>query len=115
MAEKDCNEKTNVSAEHLLDEEPDQALTSSPLSKVKSDFNAPHTDNSGIGKFLDFKVLCLILLAHFFKISNIFILGIAAGNADACEVKSPAPSDLNICHIADSGIVFFFLKFNNSL
>ncbi|CAI8593857.1 unnamed protein product [Vicia faba] len=77
VAEKECNEKTNVSAaEHLLDEEPDQVLTSSPLSEVKSDFNVPHTDDSGI----------------------------AAGNADACEMKLPAPSDFNICHIVDSDV-----------
>ncbi|XP_058779076.1 uncharacterized protein LOC131653055 [Vicia villosa] len=74
VAEKDINVKTNVSAEHLLDEEQDQVLTSSPISEGKSDFNAPHTDDSGI----------------------------AAGNAEACEVKSPAPSDLNTCHIVDS-------------
>ncbi|XP_058779077.1 uncharacterized protein LOC131653056 [Vicia villosa] len=74
VAEKDINVKTNVIAEHLLDEEQDQVLTSSPISEGKSDFNAPHTDDSGI----------------------------AAGNADACEVKSPAPSDLNTCHIVDS-------------
>ncbi|KAL5080758.1 hypothetical protein RYX36_009179 [Vicia faba] len=77
VAEKECDEKTNVSAaEHLLDEEPDQVLTSSPLSEVKSDFNVPHTDDSGI----------------------------AAGNADACEMKLPAPSDFNICHIVDSDV-----------
>lgn len=52
VAEKDSNEKTNVSTEHLLDEEPDQSLTTSPRSEVKSsNHNIHHMVDSGIVSF----------------------------------------------------------------
>ncbi|MCH97867.1 hypothetical protein A2U01_0018864, partial [Trifolium medium] len=66
VAEKDSNEKTNVDEVHssglrYLFGAPDQSLTTSPLSEVKSsDLNIHHMVDSGAG----------------------------AGNADACEVRS---------------------------
>ncbi|XP_050912693.1 uncharacterized protein LOC127127511 isoform X5 [Lathyrus oleraceus] len=52
VAEKDCNERTNVSAEHLLDEEPSQFTTTSPISEVKSSDLNSFGSYSGFGNYM---------------------------------------------------------------
>ncbi|CAK8532809.1 unnamed protein product [Lathyrus sativus] len=124
VAEKDCNEKTNMSAEHLLHEEPDQLITTSPLkldsncdtdiqmeasddvaeknSNEKTNVREGHLLDKELDQFLTTSPLSEVKSSDL-NVQNTVDSGIAAANADACEVKPATPREHNVHDMIDSG------------
>ncbi|XP_045811538.1 uncharacterized protein LOC123905831 isoform X2 [Trifolium pratense] len=131
VAEKDSNEKTNVDEVHLsglkyLFGEPDQCLTTSPLSEVKSSkihhmvdsdavaekTNVDEVHSSGLKYLFREPDQCLTtsplseVKSSDLNIHHMVDSGAVAGNADACEVRSVSLQ----CERSENNVGSFYLE-----